>query len=114
MMRGTGCYGGNGIYEGDEVTKYKAGDEVTIRLDDDDAKCLNSQIIQQCHITPKQIISHKKAPEPIVAYLNVFQNFSSNVYYKKELADYYGLGRTDCVKLTYNPSTKTATAEVVE
>ena len=94
------------------MTKYKAGDEVTIRLTHNDAHMFN---IKGCPpIGSYQIISHKPAPEPIVGWVDVYQYFGNNVYTSKEFADHYGNGRQALIKLTYNPSTKTATAEVVE
>lgn len=52
------------------MTKYKAGDKVTVLLDDYDAGYLNTA--HRISFNKEKIIAHEPAPEPILRYLNVY------------------------------------------
>lgn len=91
--------------------KYKAGDKVTIVLNESNANDLtcgyNAAVISE------QIISHEPAPEPVVGFVNVYQKGISG-HDTQELANkWYGEDRLSCLKITYDPVSNTATAEVV-
>lgn len=49
------------------MTKYKANDVVHVRLDEDDARCLNMPEQCEAHQWGHQIIAHIPAPEPVSA-----------------------------------------------
>lgn len=94
------------------MTVYKAGDEITLKLSDLSARQLNR--IEAIDWNKKEIISHKPAPEPIVGWVNVYPEYGWRCHMRKDLAT-----NSDCpdrlatIKLTYSPSTRSATAEVV-
>ena len=55
-----------------EKPKYKAGDVVHVRLDEDDARCLN-------HNTwILDIIAHIPRPEPVVRWVNMYEHVNYN------------------------------------
>jgi hypothetical protein len=55
------------------MTKYKAGDKVTIVLGEVDSEKMNKGAIFS-GILNGQIIAHEPAPEPVVMCVNVYHN----------------------------------------
>ncbi len=96
-----------------KMTKYKAGDEVTIVLMQPMIDRLNSGHAFYC---PEDlIISHKPAPEEMPVWINMYADQPAVIFGTREAAFTYRSSGyfLNVIKLTYNPSTKTATAEVV-
>lgn len=99
------------------MTKYSAGDEVTIKLDASFAEILNSDY--SIIVSASRISSHKPAPKPIVWFQNVYGDGIDCMYPHptKESADeadrnYEGcIVRSACLKVTYSPATGEATVE---
>jgi len=98
--------------------KYKAGDKVTIVLDEED-RLVFEMFAASKHrdflmldIRPDQIIAHEPAPEPLTGYINVFHDTLGWTYLRP--SDGSWTNGKPSLKLTYNPATKQASVEVVE
>ena len=93
--------------------KYKAGDVVTVKLDEFDARRLNCG--GPAGVTSKQIISHTPAPEPIVGYVVVDRAGFCGVFPSMKRTEQFHNGDyLVSIKLTYDPATGEASAEVVK
>lgn len=96
------------------MTKYKEGDLVTIRIDDEDADELNANSLVASYQT-SQIIKHEPAPEPIVGYLEFIKSTPDVPFYGRH-RNHTNLkereGKT-IIKLTYCTVTGVLQAEVV-
>jgi hypothetical protein len=99
------------------MSKYKAGDTVTIKLDESNACRLNkieanARMHFAASFSEKDVVSHQSAPEPIIAYVTINEHgfgwLSDRVDIYKRLAP-----GEQKFKLTYCPTTKKVTAEVV-
>lgn len=96
------------------MTKYKAGDLVTIRLFMEDAVDFNTDRLAK--IPSRQIIKHEPAPDPkppVVIYCNAYDDHFGNLLTEAIDCDTLSNGRLAILKLTWNPDTRTVSAEVV-
>ena len=92
--------------------KYRAGDKITIVLTEKGAENLNDG----CGVVLGQsaIVANEPAPKPIVVFVNVYENDMGTGNTSKSSADRYSASnRLACLKITYDPATKEAKAEVV-
>lgn len=97
------------------MTKYKAGDKVTIVLDQYDADIFNDDAASDSKVREYNIIKHEPAPEPIVGWMNVYPSGFGQAYAERCTADVCaGEKRLALLRIEYNPATKQAKAEVVE
>lgn len=93
------------------MTKYKAGDKVTIALDDVASKQLNNgetAMFDEC-----EIIEHTAAPEPMIVFVNIYEEDGKLVWGGSTWEGPQHVGEVEKqIKITYhNGEVK---AEVIE
>lgn len=93
------------------MTKYKEGDLVTIRLFMEDAVDFNTDRLAK--IPSRQIIKHEPAPEPAPPVIRYLAGCEDEVYGCWRTADLTLAEGESIIKLTWNPDTRTVSAEVV-
>ncbi len=95
------------------MTKYKEGDLVTIRLGKEDLTRLEKHGFSQ--INHLHIVRHERAPETIVGYVNVYKGSALMLHPTEVECDFNAADdRIACLKITYNPATNEASAEVCD